>query len=326
MIELERILCPVDFTDVTPYGLRPASALAIQYGAELSLLYVLNFPYPLVGPYSPNFELDHVYRDLEVEAAERMADLVDGLPDGPEVRTMVARGTPARTIVEQAAEQSADLLVMPTHGRVGLDHLLSGSVAEKVLRLAPCPVLTVSPREAEPRAFAPRKVLFATDFSPIGNSALEHAAAIASTYGAELLMVHVVTLHGADPGNPEWRFPGLPAKYLEAVMEHAGATLDGLVAAAAAEVKVDRRLVRGFDAALEIVRLARQEDVDVVVMATHGHSGFMHAILGSTATKVVRCCECPVLTIHDRDRVEGVLADQSVKRTGAAFNAAEATV
>ncbi len=326
MIELERILCPVDFTGATPYGLRPAVELATQYGAELSLLHVLNFPYLLVGSYTASFDLDHVYGEMEEEAGERLKTLVDQLPAGPSVRSEVIRGTPLRVIVDQATELDVDLLVMPTHGRTGIDHLLSGSVAEKVLRLAPCPVLTVSPREDEPRAFAPKKVMFTTDFSPIGNRALETAAAIASTYGAHLLMVHVVTLHGSDPVNPEWRFPGLPEKYLEAVMEHADTALKGLdTPHLGAEINVERRLVRGVDAAMEIVSLAREENADVVVMATHGHTGFMHAVLGSTTAKVVRYCECPVLTVHDRDNVEAEPVGESASGADATRDPAETT-
>ena len=76
--------------------------------------------------------------------------------------------------------------------------------------------------------FAPRRVLFATDFSPTGNHALGHAVAMAAAYGATLVMAHVVVLHESDPADPEWRFPGFPNKHVEAAIENAGATLDDL--------------------------------------------------------------------------------------------------
>ena len=85
------------------------------------------------------------------------------------------RGSAYGEIVRLADEEDVDLVVLPTHARTGLDHVLWGSVAEKVVRMAPCPVMTVSPRLEQPRPFGVEKVLFPTDFSKCSEHALPSA-------------------------------------------------------------------------------------------------------------------------------------------------------
>lgn len=303
MIEFAKILCPVDFSEATPFGLRPAVSLANEYGAELTLLHVLNYPYPYVDALGPSFDVQAYYDEMESEAIRRLEDLVD--EDDRRfatIRPEVHRGTPHVEVVGFAEEEEVDLVVLPTHGRTGIDRFLFGSVAEKVVRLAPCPVLTVSPREEAPEPFAVDRVVVPTDFSDYSEQALPYGMELAGRYDAELLMIHVVTLWDYDPGNPEWRFPTMPEEHREAVESAAERQLTGQADRVKGDdVEVKTRLVRGFDPAVEINEVADEVDDSLIVMATHGRTGLQHALLGSTAEKVVRYARSPVLAVKARN-------------------------
>ena len=167
--------------------------------------------------------------------------------------------------------------------------------------MAPCPVMTVSPRQEQPRPFGGKRVLLATDFSTGSEQALQSALSFARHYGAELLMAHVVTVWDYDPANPDWRFPPLPSEHVSAIearsREQLGAAGEEL---ANDDLRVRTLLVRGFDPGLEIVRTADEEAADLIVMSTHGRTGVSHLVIGSTAEKVVRYATCPVLTVKQK--------------------------
>jgi nucleotide-binding universal stress UspA family protein len=147
-MEIHHILAPTDFSEVSQQVLIEALALAQTFGARLSLLHVIELPaFPLEGlaPATPGVTL---LEDWERQAQRELAAL---LPEADTAKVPLARhavvGSPYRKIVEMAAAEQVDLIVMATHGRTGLTHLLMGSVAERVVRTAPCPVLTMRPRQ-----------------------------------------------------------------------------------------------------------------------------------------------------------------------------------
>ena len=143
-----------------------------------------------------------------------------------------------------------------------------------------------------------RKVLFATDFSEHAETALAHAIWYAHEFGAELHMLHAVVLHGADPANPELDFPDVEKAAREIRtwarmrMRAVGDRLDS------EDLEIVRAERRGIAAAPAILEYAREEDVDMVVMATHGRRGVRRMLLGSVAEEVVRTAARPVLTVR----------------------------
>ena len=150
-VRVQRILCPVDFSDNSDHALRYASALAESFGAELTLLHVVA---PIVAALPGETALPDVLQadiDALVDICrKRLAPLADKLAAGGlTVQQQVLRGAPFIEIIRYARESEMDLIVMGTHGRSGLGHLLIGSVAERVVRKAPCPVLTVKHPEHE---------------------------------------------------------------------------------------------------------------------------------------------------------------------------------
>jgi nucleotide-binding universal stress UspA family protein len=299
MIELRRILCPVDFSEATAQAVRPAISLATEYGAELYLLHVLDFPHPHLDALGPSYDVVPYYKEMEDEAARRLDELVDEEARVyADTHVVVRRGVPFMEILKMSQDNEIDLIVMPTRGRSGVDRFLFGSVAEKIVRMAACPVLTIAPSESAPKPFTPKRILYPTDFSDYSDCALPYAVSFADRYNADLIMLHVVTLWDYDPANPEWRFPPLPEQHKAAAEEAAKKALEIHGGPGVPDqIKVDRRLVRGFDPSVEIVQTSEDSEVDLIVMATHGRTGLKHALLGSTAEKVTRYAECPVLTI-----------------------------
>ncbi|HEY2909674.1 MAG TPA: universal stress protein [Gemmataceae bacterium] len=148
MISIRRILAPTDFSDNSTRAVRYAAELAAKFEAELVLLHVVQdlalvlpdavMPTPVATP-----NLD----DMIAAAKTGIANLVGSLNLGAlNPKAEVRVGSPATEIVAAAADLKADLLCVSTHGRTGLAHFLLGSVAEKIVRHAPCPVLSVRPK------------------------------------------------------------------------------------------------------------------------------------------------------------------------------------
>ena len=144
MDPFKRILCPLDFSDPSHEALKKATELASHFGSELLILHVI----PAVPlPADPNYIFSAVddYEDaLHQDAEQRLAEVIaKQIPKGINCRPLVRHGDPASEIVLAAEEEKVDLLVISTHGHTGLNHLVFGSVAEKVVRHAHCPVLTI---------------------------------------------------------------------------------------------------------------------------------------------------------------------------------------
>ena len=143
---LNRILVPVDFSAHSEKAIRYATTLANKFGARLSLLHVIEDPF-ITGAWQAEAFIPNIPELLDdlIKAAEnRMTEYKQQLAaHGSVVESIVITGRPASAIVEQASAGPFDLIVMGTHGRTGLSHAILGSVAERVVQKAPCPVLTV---------------------------------------------------------------------------------------------------------------------------------------------------------------------------------------
>jgi nucleotide-binding universal stress UspA family protein len=143
MIAMKRILIPIDFSEGSQQALRYGLEVASKFQARLYIMHVWDLP--VTGgllPVEPYPEM--VFTEEQGVARERLRRLTDDLKtEGIDAEAIFVFGKAYVEIVKVAAEVEADLIVLATHGRGGISHLLMGSVAEKVVRLAPCPVLTV---------------------------------------------------------------------------------------------------------------------------------------------------------------------------------------
>lgn len=145
MLEIRQILAPTDFSRHSEAALRYACRLAERLGATLHLLHVLPDVVP-VGPdpmLAPSMPPDY-YSETETQSLDALAKAIDPSWGQPQaVQTAVRWGGAVEGIVGYAADQGIDLIVIATHGRTGLSHVLLGSVAERIVREAPCPVLSM---------------------------------------------------------------------------------------------------------------------------------------------------------------------------------------
>lgn len=149
MIPPKKILCPTDFSEPSYEGLAAAKEFALHFSAELTLLHVILPPLPVTAEGgAPVFDYAGYLNEMSVSAAKELAALVAKMPGGIRVASKVIEGNPADQIVEFAKKDQTDMIVMATHGLTGWRRFIFGSVAEKVVRLSRCPVLTIPAPEA----------------------------------------------------------------------------------------------------------------------------------------------------------------------------------
>lgn len=147
MPTVKKILCAVDFSEGSPRVAEYAAALAQASKAEVLCLYVAPSLAEYVGFNVPQAALDTFIGDVVASAEATMHDFTDDNFPGLTVQGVVLTGYPAEEILKAAEAHHADMIVMGTHGRTGIDRIIFGSVAEKVVMSATCPVLTVKPRD-----------------------------------------------------------------------------------------------------------------------------------------------------------------------------------
>ena len=289
-----RILVPIDFSAPSDAALAYARRLAGTREATLHVLHVAEATFLRAVVVDP--------RNRDTAVLNRLDALLSD-EDRRRFRVLSAvehSDEPADEIVRYARLKDIDLIVMGTHGRTGVAHILLGSVAEKVVRVAPCPVLTVRPTAGSIGAtqLGPTRILAPTDFSPPSDRALEYARRLAAQCGAALHVLHVLE-EGVDtasfgsevfvPDSPEVRAARL--KEAQDKLAHRSGSGDHERPHATTEVVVG-------STARTISRYAADNNYDLIVMGTHGRTGLAHLVMGSVAEHVVRTAPCPVLSTH----------------------------
>jgi nucleotide-binding universal stress UspA family protein len=289
----ERILVPTDFSAGSTRALTLARTLGRQFAAELHVLHVRQIP---DDPSQGDDLLDEVEKLLR-SGDSRTAGLLDQLlqdEDAVRVEAHIERRVSVPSaIVEMVSGLGCDLVVMGTHGRKGLQHLLMGSVAEKVMRLSPVPVLTVrdSTKLCDPEGV---RILVAHDFSEHSLEAVRYAADWARSLRAEVTLLHSVQpliYHEA------YALEDYHGNVWERVIRRCHETLEEIARRHLSGVVCTTAVVQAHPD-LGITGHASESGCDLVVLATRGLSGLEHAIVGSVAERVVRSSPVPVLTVR----------------------------
>ncbi len=144
MKTFSNILVAVDFSENSEHAFDYAVTLASQFNAELTVLHVINEPVDLRGFYVPHISFEQLEKEIEESAVKMMERFCSSrMGTFTNFRTAIVTGIPYDEIITAAARMDASLIVLGTHGRTGLDRILFGSTAERVVRSAPCPVLSV---------------------------------------------------------------------------------------------------------------------------------------------------------------------------------------
>ncbi len=293
MLRIEKILCPVDFSEYSAKAYDYALSLAQHYGAKLFLQHVVQPLTSLYPYYAFPDAVNEAFWGLESQAREKLSQLMMARPSsGIEVERYVHTGTVPECILAFAESQGVDLIVMGTHGRHGFDRLTMGSATEKVLRKAHCPVLVVrkpahdfvSPGDTlDPVRL--KKILFCTDFSEYSNRALAYALSLAMEYNAELTLLHV--LEDVPPDDDLQKCVAVITRRL------------GELAPADArdwcEVRPAVRIGKPYQ---QILQIALETETDLVVMGVRGRSAVDLAMFGSTTHRVIQLGTSPVLAVH----------------------------
>jgi nucleotide-binding universal stress UspA family protein len=310
---LNNILVPLDGSPLAEAALPFAEVLATRSGARLTLIRAArsrSTHLTELGPVDQMRSIDDAEGYLRT-IAERLG------AEGYSVETGVPfGGDPAEWIVEECSYRKADLVIMATHDRVGIDHWLHGSVAEAVVHASTIPVMLV--RAVGPQASSERfrsqepVVLVPLDGSDLGDAAVPFARDLAQTIGARVVLVGVVPRPGqmvaaegtvvAYTGDDFDLIDGEARKYL-----HASAAQFG------SPTRVEL-VVRYGEPSREIAAAAHEYAAAVVVMGSHGRTGLVRSVVGSVAGGVLHHCTTPVVVIHSKE-VRG--AEQPVSQVTA---------
>jgi nucleotide-binding universal stress UspA family protein len=298
MIKVKKILLPTDFYPCAEQALEHALYLTKEYGAELHMLHVTVFYQgDIHNPAACFYNIDEIDQRMKDLAIMEMKSMLNSRAEDLDrvVMTQKQGRAAADAILKYADSNDIDLIVMGTHGRRGLGHLLLGSVAEKVVRLAECPVLTIRAREELQRIKGCGRILVPLDYSEHAKVALNHAREIAFTYGAKLQLLHVIE----ETAVPDFYGMGESTSHLrrDVLRERAKNAMQELSAGSTGpEVDTELHVIEGY-APRDIVEFAANNHSDLIVIATHGLTGIKHLLLGSVAEKTVRMAPCPVFTV-----------------------------
>ncbi len=292
---IESILVPTDGSEGARRGTRRGIDLAATVDADLHVLSVADTDRMFGSPSAPSADDRRKQEQRLEDEARRATESAAGLARTHlpgRITTAVERGTPFQAINEYVDSHDVDLIVMGTEGTTGLERVLLGSVTEKTLRTASVPVVTVAPTadvdEVGNETY--EDVLVPTDDSEGAQAAIEWGITLAGVYDATM---H--TLYSVETS----RFGGTEgAAEMHEALEQTGRDALETVRerARAAGISVAGSIASG-PAARAILSYSEQQDVDLVVMGTHGRSGVSRYLIGSVTETVVRNATVPVCCV-----------------------------
>jgi len=288
--QLQGILFATDFSAESLAALPFAAAISQTFNSRIHLLHLLM---PQTYQFVPPETIPAIAESIEQDALTRMLELrssqaLKGLKLGS---AEVAKGELGE-LLRRIEERNIDLLVIGTHGRRGFQRLLLGSIAQEIVRRAPCPVLTVGPHAHFPKSggFHPKHVVFATDATPDSFRAMPYAVLFAKRECSDMAMVHV--LPDGDEQTPE-------AEAFAALMReslHHTIPLDA-IKSCSPEI-----LVHFGDPVTEILNAAHERESELIVMGARSRSVKFEKIFSKGVSYgVIAGASCPVLTVRGRD-------------------------
>ncbi len=290
-IALSNILFATDFSPYSDVALPYALAIAHHYGAKLYGAHVVNTEDYLFT--APDLWPAHLQREDQLR--QEVTGRIDEQLRGVRHEALFGEGDVWNVLSRLIGEHAIDLLVVGTHGRTGARKLLMGSIAEKIFRQAPCPVLSVGPNvSGKPDTKIKfRRILFATDFGKESLAALPYAFSIAEEDQAELILLHIVERPTAAIPDAREVKSSLLRRLQDLVPPEAASWCH-----AECQIEFGHELVRTAE---RIVDIARDRAADLIVLGarpTHGAMSTVTHLGNTTAQHIVAHATCPVLTVR----------------------------
>ena len=295
MREIELILCPIDFSEFSVRAYHHAVSLAEHYQAKLVAQHVVElWRHPSASFAASAGLYEEFEQALRESGSKQLQEFVKNhTHDEIQPELVVQEGVAADSILSFAQAEKADVIVMGTHGWRGFDRLMLGSVTDRVMRRAPCPVLAIckpphdSVAAGRERGYVHHlsRILFCADFSENSELALKYAISATAEYDAELTLLHVLE------GMPS------PAKAEEA-MAAAGERLDQLIPQEGRKTLKIKTAVHIGKPYWQIIQLALEAQIDLVTMGVRGRGELDLAVFGSTTYRVMQLGSCPVLAVR----------------------------
>jgi nucleotide-binding universal stress UspA family protein len=290
MIDIKRILCPIDFSEYSDHALKYAVTMAARFDASLHVVHVM--PPSSVSP------LSDAARHMTLKSLSHAVDRW-WRPDVIIEQELTESAEPASRIMEQAEALDADLIVTGSHGRTGVSRALFGSVVDGLLHRSRTPLLIVPSHlttEHLERAASFDRIVCGVDFHEASLSALAYALSIAEESDAKLTVLNVIEVP------PELQHPPTGYDYdVNGVRAEQEARrlrqLRALVPEAAHDYCTIETAVMEGGASGQLLRAAEQRGADLIVLGVHGRNALDVAVFGSNSKDIVARAQCPVLVV-----------------------------
>ncbi len=282
----ERILVPLDGSNLAELALPYAEELAAAFNSEVILLYVSE---PAEDQYR------HMHQLYMEDLAGRMRNRVS------KVSPLVLAGEPAKEIIDYAEKNDINLIIMTSHGRSGIMAWATGGIASKVLHATRVPLLFIrvtKPPQRVPRKRLLNRILLPLDGSEAGEAAVRYIGELMDRLELEVILFgvvpagqHIRTVGGLD-------YILYPEQHLELVKAEAREYLDQVYRQLKGRKGRVRVRIKVGDIAQEIIKFAEETSASLIAISSHGHSGMTRWVFGSIANKIVQVSNTPVLVVR----------------------------
>jgi nucleotide-binding universal stress UspA family protein len=285
-IGIHNVLIATDFSHYSSQALNFGLDLTHGYHAKAAIVFVVpGDEFMVAGPEAYAAAKDAAHRDL-LELKHELRKKLSYI-EGQDYQLFLLEGDVSQAILDFARQNKSDLIVLGTHGRSGLGKMLLGSVAERVFRHSPVPVLTLGPHlHRTAKAGAPTNILVPVDFTPTSERAAHYAVAMARQHDATLTMLHVIE-----------RWPAKGQANHEHVTRELRDKLESLISTEDKGLRCSYRIEVG-QVVQRVLYTANGIEADLVVMGVRPRAGLLNPVMWPHAYQIVREAACPVLTVR----------------------------
>ncbi|MBN2013374.1 universal stress protein [candidate division KSB1 bacterium] len=285
-MQINNILCPIDLSTSAQNVVKYAISFAGHYNTAIRFVHVSTHPPEVYYRFFP--DVTGYLKSLEDDVQVQIEEFKKKLPEAIDIN--VRYGTVYQEILQYTQDEAIDLIILAAGGFAATHIPVLSTESQKVIRKAECPVLTLHGKRTEARI---KRILCPVDLSDRSYRALDEAVELARNFQAKIYLVHVVEMH-------EFKKRRVKAYSSDEAFNRMSEMLKSemKVSDQFSDVEIERVVRRNVDAAAEIVNYAKDQEIDLITLSTHGHGYWPRVLLGSVTEKVLQIAPCPVLTIR----------------------------